>query len=91
MPPDLPIIAVQAPELVRNTSITSTLERVFFYRDLLVSELAHYNPCILIIGYSLGGYLAYELVQSLENTKLFCGALCLVDPAPFCPSSLPRQ
>ena len=42
------------------------------------------------MGYSLGGVLAYELAQSLEDTKLSCSALCLVDPAPFCPSSMVR-
>ena len=90
MPPDMPIIAIQAPELVVKTSITSTLERVLFYRDVLISELANYNPCVHIMGYSLGGFLGYELAQSLEHTKLCCASLCLVDPAPFCPSSLVR-
>ena len=91
MPPDMPIIAIQAPELVREISITSTSERVTFYRNLLISELANYNnPHIQIMGYSLGGYLAYELARSLEGTKLVCGSLCLVDPPPLCPSSMVR-
>ena len=61
---------------------------MFFYRDLLISELVNYSSHIHIVGYSLGGILAYELAQSLEKTSLCCASLCLVDPAPFCRSSL---
>ena len=46
LPDDVPIIAIQAPELLGKTSITTISERISFYRDLLISELADYNPCI---------------------------------------------
>ena len=79
----MPIISIQAPELLGATSIANISQRVEFYRDLLIAELAEHNPCVHIIGYSLGGILAYGLAQSMKDTKLFCASLCLVDPPPL--------
>ena len=71
MPHDMPIIAIQAPQLLGKGSYANLSERMNFYRDLIISELADYNPCIHIMGYSLGGILAYGLARSMTNTKLF--------------------
>ena len=87
MPRDVPIIAIQAPELLGMTSIANISQRLIFYRDLLIAELAEYNPCVHIMGYSLGGILAYGLAQSMKDTKLFCASLCLVDPTPLSSAS----
>ena len=83
MPHDVPIIAIQAPELLGIRSIANISERISFYRDLLLSELTDYNPCVHVMGYSLGAILAYGLAQSMENTRLCCASLCLVDPTPL--------
>ena len=83
MPHDMPIIAIQAPELLGIRSIANMSERISFYRDLLISELTDYNPCVHVMGYSLGAILAYGLAQSMENTRLCCASLCLVDPTPL--------
>ena len=84
----MPIIAIQAPELLGMRSITNVSQRIIFYRDLLISELADYNPCVHMLGISLGGLLSYGLAQSMKGTKLFCASLCLVDPSPL---SAPKQ
>ena len=91
MPRDVPIIAIQAPELLGMTSIANISQRLIFYRDLLIAELAEYNPCVHIMGYSLGAILGYGLAQSMKNTKVFCGSLCLVDPTPLSASKVNQK
>ena len=92
MPHYVPILAIQAPELLGIKSFANISERVNFYRDLLISELADYNPCIHIVGGSMGGLFAYGLAQSMKGTRLLCAALYLVDPPPLArPKVKPQQ
>lgn len=84
LPDDLPIISLQAPELVRDCPVHSLLERAISYRNLLVSELSGHNPSIHIVGYSFSGALAFELALCVRNSMLSCKSLCMIDPVPYC-------
>ena len=86
LPPDTPIVAVQAPDLIMDSPVLSISERATLYRAALIAELGTHNRTLNILGYSLGGMLAFELALSLEGSRLDCTSLCLVDPSPRVPS-----
>ncbi len=83
----MPIVTLQATELLEDLQVSSLAERAEFYRDVLVSELRGYHQTIHIVGYSLSGALSFELALSLDESTLNCGSLCLIDPVPYCPRS----
>ena len=85
LPDDLPVISLQAPELVRDCPVDSLLARAASYRNLLVDELYGHNQTIHLVGYSFSGALSFELALCLNDSPLRCGSLCLVDPVPYCP------
>lgn len=86
LPDDMPVVALQAPELIEDIAIGSIRERALYYRDILVSLLDGRKPIVHILGLSFGGPLAFELAISLKRSPLNCGSLCLSDPTPFCQS-----
>ncbi|CAH0367051.1 unnamed protein product [Pelagomonas calceolata] len=83
-PDDMPVVALQAPELIEHTVIGSIRERAIYYRNILISLLDGRKPIVHIFGLSFGGPLAFELAISLQHSPLNCGSLCLSDPPPFC-------
>ena len=85
LPDDLPVISLQAPELVGDCPVDSLFERAVSYRNLLVDELYGHNQTIHLVGYSFSGALSFELALCLNDSPLRCGSLCLVDPVPYCP------
>ena len=82
LPPDTPIVAIQAPELLVDSPVLSISERAASYKDALIAEWGNYNQTLNLLGYSIAGPLAYELALTLNESVLDCASLCLVDPSP---------
>ena len=85
LPDDMPIMSLQAPELVSNFPVKTSSERALAYRDILISEWGDYNPTMHLCSYSLSGPLSYELALCMQDTNVKCASLCLLDPVPYCP------
>lgn len=85
LPNDMPIMALQAPELVSSFHVKTSSERALAYRDIIISEWGDYNPTMHLLGYSISGPLSYELALCMQDTNVKCASLCLLDPVPYCP------
>lgn len=83
LPDDVAIISIQAPDLTKNFSVKSTTERAAYYLQILVSELHGRYQGMLLIGYSGGGPLAFEMALQAKTISFEC-KLCLIDPSPYC-------
>mmetsp|Transcript_17886 Transcript_17886/g.53145 ORF Transcript_17886/g.53145 Transcript_17886/m.53145 type:complete len:137 (+) Transcript_17886:1220-1630(+) len=84
LPDDVPMISIQAPDLTTNVSMKNITERAAYYLRCLVVELHGRYPSILLVGYSGGGPLAFEIALQAKTSSLKC-KICMVDPAPYCP------
>ena len=61
LPSEMPIISLQAPDLLRDLPVSSIRERSLYYLSILVSELGDMNRSIQLVGFSLSGLLAFDL------------------------------
>ncbi len=90
LPPDMPVMALQAPDLIKECSISTVSERAEYYCKILVSQFEGRNPSVHLLGYSFGGPLAYEMALCLEDSPVNCKSVCLIDPVPICNSPCPE-
>ena len=70
LPDDMPVVALQAPELVEHITFGDIRERAIYYRDILVSLLEGRSQIIHLFSGSFGGPLAFELAVSLKHSLL---------------------
>lgn len=89
LPPEMPVIALQAPDLIKECSISTVSERAEYYCKILVSQFEGRNPSVHLLGYSFGGPLAYEMALCLKDSPVNCKSVCLIDPVPICNSPHP--
>jgi thioesterase domain-containing protein len=82
LPSEMPIISLQAPDLLRDLPVSSIRERSLYYLNVLVSELGDMNRSIHLVGYSLSGPLAFDLALCTKDSTLNCESICLIDPTP---------
>ena len=85
LPPDTPIVSIQAPELIGDSAANSIYQRAAAYRDALVTGWGDRAPVMYLVGYSFSGVLALELARCLKESMLDCASLCLIDPSPCSP------
>ena len=87
LPPDTPIVSIQAPELIVDSAAKSIRQRAAAYRDALITGWGDHAPVMYLVGHSFSGVLALELARCLKESMLDCAALCLIDPSPCSPLS----
>jgi non-ribosomal peptide synthetase component F/thioesterase domain-containing protein/energy-coupling factor transporter ATP-binding protein EcfA2 len=88
---DWPLLGVRAPSLDNPSYITKSIPQLASnYLKLLNEELKNYSGPLILVGYSAGGTIAYEMAKQLQRINRLATVCCIDTPSTMYYQTLPQ-